>query len=224
MTHIPKDGLLIFDCDGVLVDSEMIASRLLAKALTAEGFVISAAESRARFTGQSMASVVSATEKELGHALPDDFLDRLRANDIPVFEKELKAIPGIRKATEKLPQARCVASSGSPEKINHSLELTGLIDLFRPNLFSTLSVKNGKPAPDLFLYAAEQMGQRPADCIVVEDSPAGIKAGRAAQMTVFAFTGGAHVDPSHMERLQAAGPALLFDDMCDLPSLLGYAT
>lgn len=212
--------LVIFDCDGVLVDSELLASRLLAEALAAEGYPVTAADCRIRFTGISIRSVIEIIEKERGMSLPADFEDRVRANDLAVFARELKAVPGIAQALARIPTAKCVASSGAPEKIRHSLTVTGLIGFFEPHLFSAHMVKRGKPAPDLFLFAAAAMSADAALCMVIEDSVAGVAAARAAGMPVLGFAGGGHAGDGYGAMLKAAGAARVFDDMAELPALL----
>jgi len=212
--------LIVFDCDGVLVDSELLASRLLAEALAAEGCPLTAAECRARFTGISIRSVIETIEAERGRPLPADFEERVRANDLAVFARELRAVPGVAEALARIPTPKCVASSGAPEKIRHSLTVTGLIGFFEPHLFSAHMVARGKPAPDLFLHAARRMGVAPARCVVVEDSAAGIRAARAAGMPVLGFAGGGHAGDGYAAMLRAAGAAGVFDDMAALPALL----
>jgi HAD superfamily hydrolase (TIGR01509 family) len=216
-----KPDLVLFDCDGVLVDSELLASRLLAAALTAEGYPLTAADCRARYTGISMRSAIAMVEADRGKPLPDDFEDRMRANDLKVFARELKPVPGVAQALARIPLAKCVASSGAPEKIRHSLTVTGLIGFFAPHLFSAHMVAHGKPAPDLFLFAAETMGALPARCCVIEDSAPGIAAARAAGMPVLGFAGGGHAGDGYAAMLKKAGADAVFDCMADLPGLLG---
>ncbi|MBE0529321.1 MAG: HAD-IA family hydrolase [Rhodospirillales bacterium] len=220
MDAAAKPDLVIFDCDGVLVDSELLASRLLAEALSAQGYMVTAAECRDRYTGISIRSVIEMVEAVGGRALPADFEDRIRANDLAVFARELKAVPGIAEALARIPTAKCVASSGAPEKIRHSLTITGLLDFFEPHLFSAHMVKRGKPAPDLFLFAAAAMGAEAARCMVVEDSTAGVVAARAAGMPVLGFAGGGHAGDGYGAMLTAAGAVRVFDDMAELPGLL----
>jgi HAD superfamily hydrolase (TIGR01509 family) len=212
--------LVIFDCDGVLVDSEVIASRLLAEALTREGYPVTAAECRRRFTGVSIRSVVEAVGGESGRPLPSGFEERLRARDLEVFTRQLKPVPGVAEAVSRLPHAKCVASSGAPEKIRHSLAVTGLLPLFAPHLFSAHMVGRGKPAPDLFLLAAERMAAPPGRCLVIEDSAAGIEAALAAGMGVVGFAGGGHCAPGYAEILRRAGAGVVLSRMADLPALL----
>lgn len=211
--------LVIFDCDGVLVDSEMIASRVLADAVSELGHPLTAKQCRERFTGMSLVSVFDALSSDI--ALPDDFRTTLRARDEAAFTAELKAIPGIEAALDAIDDTVCVASSGRMEKIRHSLTLTGLLARFHPHLFSAEMVAHGKPAPDLFLMAAREMGVAPADCVVIEDSAAGVQAARAADMRVLGFTGGSHCDATTSAKLRAAGADVIFDDMSDLLGLLG---
>jgi HAD superfamily hydrolase (TIGR01509 family) len=215
-------SLVIFDCDGVLVDSELIESRVLAEELTALGFPITADECQDRFTGLSMTSVIESIEGQWERSLPADFSGRVRARDLAVFATELQAVPGIAAALDAIPLARCVASSGSPEKVRYALTLTGLLDHFEPHLYTAHMVERGKPAPDLFLLAAERMGVPPAACTVVEDSVAGIEAARAAGMRVLGFAGAGHAGPGYADLLRQARPGTVFADMAELPGLLGF--
>lgn len=204
---MPLPQLVIFDCDGVLVDSEMIASRELARYLTDLGRPTQDAECRHAFTGLSIQSVGDKVRTEWGVALPATFVEELRARDRVAFERDLKAVPGVTDALDALDRlgiAYCVASSGMPEKIRHSLTITRLIDRFDGNLFSAKQVANGKPAPDLFLLAAETMGFAPAHCLVIEDSLAGVEAARRASMRVLGFVGGSHCDQGYDEKLKDA--------------------
>jgi len=218
----PAIDLVMFDCDGVLVDSETIANRVLAAALSEAGHPTTEAECRARFIGLSIPSVIARVEAESGHPLPAGFEEALRERDRAAFAAELKAVPGIRDAVARIPLPRCVASSGAPEKIRHSLALTGLLDLFAPHLFSAHAVARGKPAPDLFLHAAAAMGAAPGRTAVVEDSVNGVRAGRAAGMTVFGFAGASHAGAGYGDSLRDAGAAAVFNDMAALPGLLGF--
>ncbi|MGB0681196.1 MAG: HAD family hydrolase [Magnetovibrionaceae bacterium] len=211
--------LVIFDCDGVLVDSECLASSLLADFINELGGCLTGQDCRARFTGLSIKAVGEMLRAD-GLDIPEDFEPRLRARDRLHFERELKPIPGIHGALDTLSGPRCVASSGSPEKIRHSLTLCHLLDRFDPYLFSAVQVDRGKPAPDLFLHAAGAMGVSPDRSVVIEDSRAGVAAGRAAGMTVAGFVGGGHCDVGHDTALWEAGADQVFGDMADLPSLL----
>lgn len=213
--------LVIFDCDGVLVDSEPIACRCAAQALTAIGYPIDQRDVQARFLGMSVASMVQSVEEELGRSVPAAFVDGLRRSILAAFERDLKPIPGVARMLDEMTGPVCVASSSNPERVRRSLELTELLDRLHPHLFSASMVARGKPAPDLFLYAAEQMEAAPRRCVVIEDSEAGVRAGKAAGMTVLGFVGGSHVDPSaHGLALAVAGADHIFGSMVDLPRLL----
>ena len=213
--------LVIFDCDGVLVDSEMIANRGLAEQLTGWGHPVTAEDCIGRFVGMSLAAVRDLVESGGGPPLPDDFAEQVRARDLIAFGEKLEAVPGVEDALKTIALPRCVASSGMPEKILDSLTITGLLSYFDPHLFSAAMVAHGKPAPDLFLHAAEQMNVQPGDAVVIEDSTPGIQAARAAGMTVLGFCGASHAGPGHGEMLLAAGAHRVFHAMADLPEMLG---
>ncbi|MCM8595353.1 HAD family phosphatase [Accumulibacter sp.] len=208
--------LLIFDCDGVLVDSEPIASRTLAAMLTETGFPLTAEEAIERYTGISLRAVLALIESEWGRPLPPDFAARLRERDRAAFDAELQAMPGVIELLGSLSWPVCVASSGTPDKIRANLAVTGLLPFFEPHLFSAEMVERGKPAPDLFLYAAREMGVSPERCVVVEDSVAGVRAARAAAMEVFGFCGGGHVRPGFAGTLLTAGATRVFTRMGEL--------
>jgi len=213
--------LIIFDCDGVLVDSEIIANRVLAALLSRHGYPITAAECRAKFLGRTIPGVVKIVADD-GVVLPDDFEQRLRDKDIEAFAAELKPTSGMRRALEQLAhRPKCVASSGSPEKIRRNLETTGLLRYLDPHLFSARDVENPKPAPDLFLMAADRMGERPDRCIVIEDTPLGIEGAKRAGMRALGYIGASHRVPSDEKILRAAGADLVFADMAELPRLVG---
>lgn len=213
--------LIIFDCDGVLVDSESLANRVLSQLFVESGFDISPEDCLRRFVGMSMRSVRAAVETESGRRLPDDFEPRVRALANEVFDRDLQPVRGVSEVLSVLPHARCVASSGSPTRIRRSLATTGLDTYFRDDtLFSAAMVKRGKPAPDLFLHVAETMACAPEQCLVIEDSLLGATAGVAAGMTVFGFAGASHITDGHAERLESLGVTAVFDDMADLPSML----
>lgn len=214
-------GLIIFDCDGVLVDSESLANRVMSQVFAESGFDVSPEDCLRRFVGMSMRSVRAAVEEEFGRRLPDGFEPRVRALSDEVFDRDLQPIRGVSEALSALPHARCVASSGSPRRIRRSLDKTGLDAYFADHaLFSAAMVKRGKPAPDLFLHVAETMEVTPQQCLVIEDSLLGASAGVAAGMTVFGFAGASHITDGHAERLEALGVTAVFDDMADLPGML----
>jgi HAD superfamily hydrolase (TIGR01509 family) len=212
--------LVIFDCDGVLVDSEVISCRAHAETLTRHGYPITSEQVFDRFLGQSMRKATLEVEAELGRRLPDDFHTQVYAEIFRLFAASLQATPHVDAALAAIRMPVCVASSGPPEKISTSLNHVRLYDRFAPHIFSAVQVKNGKPAPDLFLFAAGQMQASPARCLVIEDSVAGVTAGRAAGMTVLGFHGGSHCRPNTADTLRAAGAAVTFDDMRQLPDLI----
>ncbi|MBL8659371.1 MAG: HAD family hydrolase [Rhodospirillales bacterium] len=213
-------GLVIFDCDGVLVDSEPISAAALADELTKAGFATTAEECLLRYLGLSRDCVDALIEARWGRPLPDGFRERLRERDYAAFRKHLQATPGVEAMLEAMTAARCVASSGSLEKLDVTLSATGLLRYFAPNVFSAEQVARGKPAPDLFLYAAERMGARPQECIVVEDSVAGIQAARSARMRVIGYAGGGHADNAYARRLAEAGATITVRRMDQLGALL----
>lgn len=212
--------LVIFDCDGVLIDSEIIACRVDAEELTALGIPMTAEEAIRRFIGVSEKDLRVAVERDTGRRLPDDYEARIAMLVEAAMENELQAIPGVREIVARLSIPFCIASSSSPQKLKHTLTLTGLYDLFTPNIFSTTEVARGKPAPDLFLHAAARMGVEPARCLVVEDSTAGVRAARAAGMYPVGFVGGSHCDAGHAGRLREVGADMVIDRIEDLSPLL----
>ncbi|ASY63980.1 Hydrolase in polyol utilization gene cluster, haloacid dehalogenase-like family [Sinorhizobium sojae CCBAU 05684] len=214
---VHASGLVIFDCDGVLVDSEPISLAVLVESLEAAGVFMTTSEAGERFLGRSLKSMSAILHEEYGLATDDAFLEGMRMRLYARFRQELKPVRGVREAASQLDGACCVASSSQPERIRLSLTVTGLIDLFEPHIFSASMVAHGKPAPDLFLHASAEMGYRPADCIVIEDSPAGIEAAKAAGMRVFAFAGASHArNERHRQALASLDPDVLFDDMDEL--------
>lgn len=224
MTNAEK-GLVIFDCDGVLVDSEPLSVSVLIDAMRDVGVDMSEEDIYSRFLGKSLATLVDTLETEFDVFIDQAFLDRIRNDLYDRFRRELKPINGIAETLDTLAIPRCVASSSQLERIRLSLGVTGLLERLEPSIFSASMVKRGKPAPDLFLYAAEQMGVAPKDCVVIEDSPAGIMAARAAGMTVFAFTGGSHAhSPSYRAELERLSPEVVFDAMPDLIHLVRNKT
>jgi HAD superfamily hydrolase (TIGR01509 family) len=216
---VPK--LIIFDCDGVLVDSEPISIGVLLDVLAREGRVIEEGAAYRYFLGRSMATIGELLESDFDFVITEEHLEDIRHELYQRFRKELQPIRNIRATLEQLTVPYCVASSSQPERIRLSLEVAGLLDLFEPRIYSAVMVRHGKPAPDLFLYAAREMGVAAADCVVIEDSPAGIKAAKRAGMPVFAFHGGSHDRGGLLAaELAALHPDILFDEMLSLPCLL----
>ena len=212
--------LIIFDCDGVLVDSEVISCRAHADVLSRHGYPITQQQVFDRFLGRSTRQANSEVEAELGRALPDDFHVQLQDELFRSFEADLEAVPHIHSALDTITQTVCVASSGSHPRMRVTLGRACLYDRFAPNIFSASQVIHGKPAPDLFLFAAGQMNVPPERCLVIEDSVPGVTGGRAAGMTVLGFHGGSHCRPGYGEDLRVAGATATFDDMRQLPGLI----
>lgn len=213
--------LVIFDCDGVLVDSEPLAIRVLVSAIADQGIAIDPADAYRNYLGRSLASISQSLFDSHGEPLGEAALDAMRHELYALYRTELRAMPGLAEAVGQITVPVCVASSSSPERIGISLAVTGIATLFGDNVYSATMVANGKPAPDLFLHAAAQMGANPQNCLVIEDSPAGIRAARSAGMAVFGFTGGSHVGPARLrEAVTALSPDAVFDDMADLPRLM----
>jgi HAD superfamily hydrolase (TIGR01509 family) len=216
-----KPKLVIFDCDGVLVDSELISAEVCVDTLRDAGISMSREQVYARFLGRSLASMTSILADAPGNITAEAAVRIMRERLYDRFRLELKPIPHVADALDALDIPFCVASSSQPERIRLSLDLTGLIDRFEPRIFSATMVANGKPAPDLFLHAAHALGVAPGDCVVIEDSPAGIAAAQAAAMTAFGFVGGSHAAGAGLRAsLAQMVPAAIFDDMFELSSLL----
>lgn len=209
--------LVIFDCDGVLVDSEPIANEVLARHATAIGVPMTREASIATFVGRSMASVMAMLAERRGAPVPDGFLDAVQAETFARFKTDLRPVAGIAEALDAIEaegHATCVASSGGHDKLAVTLGLTGLAMRFSGRIFSATEVARGKPAPDLFLHAARRMGVEPGRCAVVEDSRPGVEAARAAGMTAFGYAPAD--DPAGL----AKAGARLFHAMAALPALV----
>ena len=216
--------LIIFDCDGVLIDSEIVAARLEAEAATALGLPITAEDICRRFAGTTTREVWETLERELGRPLPEGFFEAHLEHVREVFSRELEPIRGARAALERVAAKGipfCVASSTRLPSLLTNLATAGLSDLVDGRVYSASQVKRAKPAPDVFLFAASQMGADPADCLVIEDSVAGVTAARRAGMRVAGFLGGSHVTEGHDERLRAAGAERLFTRMEELDEVIG---
>jgi HAD superfamily hydrolase (TIGR01509 family) len=211
--------LVIFDCDGVLIDSELLACRVVAACLSEDGVAVTEDDILARYAGISWAGMVADLEARHG-PMSVDFADRHRQRQRLLFEAELTAIPGVIAVIDGLWCKVCVASSGRPERLRHALSLVGLYDRFAPHIYNATMVARGKPAPDLFLCAAAKMEADPARCIVIEDSVVGVAAAVAAGMTAIGFTGASHCRPGHDGQLRERGAAAIVGDMKALPAVL----
>ncbi|WP_158811127.1 HAD family phosphatase [Beijerinckia sp. L45] len=212
--------LLIFDCDGTLVDSELIALEVLSEMMGEQGVPMDVPSCMHAFMGKHNADIVSEIERLIGRALPDGEGARTRARMLARIEVELQPILGVADVLRSIEGPRCVASSSDPARIAHSLKLTGLASFFGDHVFSAAQVANGKPAPDLFLLAAATMGFAPQHCIVIEDSVAGVEAGVRAGMAVIGFAGGSHAGTGHGAMLEAAGANLVAKTMAALPDAI----
>ena len=213
----PTLDLVIFDCDGVLVDSERVANEVFARALEEVcGLEFTLEDMFDTFVGHSKSQCLEKIELILGYPPPDELERRYREEINGALQLSVRAVAGIEPVLGQLSLPYCVASSGSHEKMRLTLGKTGLIDYFDGNIFSTSEVARGKPHPDIYLHAATRMGVRdPSRCLVVEDSPIGVTGARAAGMRVFGF---AELMPAR--RLADSGADLVFDRMCDLPALI----
>jgi HAD superfamily hydrolase (TIGR01509 family) len=213
--------LIIFDCDGVLVDSEVISCRVHAEVLTRYGFPITAEQVHRWFLGRSAHDAAVEIERELGRPLEKTYDLERRTILLAALADTVEAVPHLHAALDAIDVRMCVASSAAHEKIFTTLSRTGLYDRFAPNIFSGPQVSHGKPAPDLFQLAAAQMAVLPRRCVVIEDSVPGVTGALAAGMTVLGFHGGSHCRPGDGETLRAAGAVATFDDMRQLPGLIG---
>ena len=206
---------VIFDCDGVLVDSERLSADVLLSELAAQGLQIDFDYFCAHFMGRSFPTVAADIRKRHAHTLPDDFEATYRARLLAEFQTHLVATSGVEMVLRAIKVPFCVATSSSPKRATNSLRIAGLSDLC-PRVFTASEVANGKPAPDLFLYAARQMGATPSRCLVIEDSLPGLAAGLAAGMTVLRYTGGSHLRGrllKHDEEVQT------FDNWSQMPQM-----
>jgi HAD superfamily hydrolase (TIGR01509 family) len=185
--------LVIFDCDGVLVDSEMLSAGVLMAMMAEEGFPLSEEAFRSDFLGRSFSAAALRARERFGRPLPEDFEGRYRDRLFARLAAELKPMAGVAQVLAALSVPFCLATSSSPRRLALSLQSAGLASFFEGRCFTASQVQRGKPAPDLFLFAAAQMGAAPARCLVIEDSELGVRAGLAAGMTVWHFAGGCHV-------------------------------
>ncbi|CAB3885204.1 MULTISPECIES: HAD family phosphatase [Achromobacter] len=223
MSSLPAPRLVIFDCDGVLIDSEIIAARAQSRALAEHGIAITPQEAARRFAGIPDADMWQTLQDENARVLPEDFprayADRLQ----DTFRQELRALPGVRETLAALRERGieyCVASSSTPPKLEAALKLVGLWEEFAPHVFSTAQVAHGKPAPDVFLFAARQMRAAILDCVVVEDSVPGVRAARAARMRAVGYVGASHNGPDQRQRLLDEGAFEVIDDLQRLTDII----
>jgi HAD superfamily hydrolase (TIGR01509 family) len=211
---VDSPSLIIFDCDGVLVDSEGIASRVMADAICELGLATNEAAALEDFKGLRMQTCMEMISARLGRPLPASFEAEFRARTAAAFRGALRPVQGIEIALDRIDIEYCLASSGTVDKIRLSLELTGLLPRFEGRIFSAYEVGSWKPDPGLFLHASAAMGATPARTVVVEDSVVGVQAGRAAGMRVLGYASGREA-----ALLEAQG-ACVFDNMENLPELI----
>ncbi|MHC2337117.1 HAD family hydrolase [Bradyrhizobium sp. USDA 4454] len=213
--RLPDTDLVIFDCDGVLVDSEALSCRCLAEAMVRAGFAMTTERALELFLGRSTSALLEYC-RDVGEPLPATFLPDLAAQVRETFRIQLKPIAGIAAVLAELQLPYCVASSSDLERVKFSLELTGLAASFGPRLYTAQMVRHGKPAPDLFLHAASAMGAEPGRTLVIEDSISGVTAAKAAGMKVWGFVGGTHYRLADGNALlRQAGADRIFAAMTD---------
>jgi HAD superfamily hydrolase (TIGR01509 family) len=207
--------LVIFDCDGVLVDSELITNRVFTQMLNEIGIAMTLEQVLVRFLGRSMPYCWEVISGILGYELPQKFIDDYKGRTAAVLRSDLRSVPGVEAVIAGLSCSYCVASSGTHEKMQLTLGTTGLLPKFLGRIYSVTEVPRSKPYPDVYLHAAQRMGFAPSSCAVIEDSPTGVRAGAAAGMTVFGYCA---ITPE--QKLRDAGASTTFTHMRELPGLL----
>ncbi|MBD2433986.1 MULTISPECIES: HAD family hydrolase [Fischerella] len=210
-----KFNLVIFDCDGVLVDSERIANAIFLEMLKEIGLFLTLEDMFNIFVGKSTAMCVEIVKNMLGKAPPDNFANEFEQRTMQAFMTDLQPVQGIHDVLSKFKLAYCVASNSDHKWLQKALGQTNLLPYFSGKIFSATEVARSKPHPDVFLYAAAKMGFSPKECVVIEDTPTGVTAGVDAGMTVFGYA-----ELMNPEKLQAVGASVVFDDMKLLPQLL----
>ncbi|HEX2147311.1 MAG TPA: HAD family phosphatase [Pseudorhizobium sp.] len=214
--------LIIFDCDGVLVDSEIIAAQVEAKLLTEAGYPISVEEMGERFAGMTWRNILLQIEKEVDIPLSASLIDKSEKLLDARLARDVKIIEGVRSALSRLTTQRCICSNSSTHRLDMMLEKVGLKPYFAPHIFSAkdLGPDRVKPKPDIFLHAAERFGASPRNVVVVEDSVHGVRGAAAAGMRVIGFTGASHTYPSHSDQLTDAGAETVISRMAELPAMV----
>ena len=211
---------VVFDCDGVLIDSEMIAARVCSEELTRLGFPLTIEQCIQRFTGRPDREMKAELEEEFGRPIPRSYNENVHARICEAYVTELKILPGLKEALATITEPVCVASSSRPDKIRLGLESVGIYDRFAPNIVSASMVARGKPEPDVFIFAAGWLRVSPKHCVVIEDSVAGVRAAVRAGMMVLGFGGASHFGPGDRERLLEAGAFQVIESMDALPAVL----
>ncbi|BCH53536.1 HAD family hydrolase [Agrobacterium vitis] len=214
--------LTLFDCDGVLVDSEIIAAKVESKLLTEAGYPISVEEMGERFSGMTWKNILMTIEKEVDIPLSASLIDKSEALLDQRLAREVKLVEGVAYALSRLQGPRCICSNSSSQRLDMMLTKVGLKEFFAPHVYSAkdLGADRVKPKPDIYLHGAAQFNVKPQNCVVVEDSVHGVHAARAAGMRVVGFTGASHTYPSHADRLTEAGAETVIARMMDLPAVI----
>jgi HAD superfamily hydrolase (TIGR01509 family) len=207
---------LIFDCDGVLIDSEIVVCRLVSEELTSLGYPVSVTDVISRFAGRPEPAMIADIEQDWGRSVPAEYFPRIKARVAEAYASELRPVSGIADVLARIRVPVCVASSSAPQKLRLGLEATGLYAQFGGNIVSASYVADGKPAPDVFIYAAGWMRAQTEHCVVIEDSIPGVQAARRAGIRTFGFVGGSHCPPEHGARLLAAGAECVLQDIGEL--------
>jgi HAD superfamily hydrolase (TIGR01509 family) len=219
---MPACELVIFDCDGTVMDSELITAECEVEHLKPYGVQMTAQEFALRFAGTSSELTKVTVEEMIGRSLPDDHIKTVKAKVRERLWREVKAMPGVHDMLDRLDQPRCICSNADMEKLKIELTRGELWDRFRPYVFSAYEIasKKRKPEPDMFLHAADEFGVSPASCVVIEDSIAGVQAGNAAGMRTIGFTGGSHTHATHADVLTEAGAETVVNRLIDLPKVI----
>ncbi len=214
--------LILFDCDGVLVDSEILASEATNKLVKEMGLDLSIEEFSSRFAGLNEDITFAAVAEELNIPVPENIVERCETAIDELLRQSLQEVNNVHAMLDRLDHPRCICSNSPTDRLEMSLKKTNLFDRFRPHIYSSLTVKDGnpKPAPDVFLHAAEELGVDPSDCIVVEDSAHGTQGGIAAGMKVIGFVGASHSYAGHAEQLMDAGAETTVNKLIDLPATI----
>jgi HAD superfamily hydrolase (TIGR01509 family) len=217
---VTNPQLIIFDCDGVLVDSEPLAALAYERVYERHGMSGVTGEVIGQCVGMKQADIIVRIKELTGHQFPAQADGDIWAETKQLFSDKLGPTPGLVSFLQHLSARRCVASSSSLERIHHSLEVTGLAPYFGDAIFSSSMVKRGKPAPDIFLHAASQMGAQPKDCVIIEDSAFGVEAAIAAGMKAIGYIGGGHIFPGHGDKLLARGATAVCTDWVEIGTRL----
>lgn len=211
-------GLVIFDCDGVIADSEVLSATVLIDQLAALGITVTPAEVRRDFLGRSFPTVADMIRRRFGNPLPPGFEMDYRSRLLDRYETGLRPTPGVMAMLEGFKHPSCIATSSSPQRVGRTLQVLGLAERFAGRVFTASQVRHGKPAPDLFLFAASRMGHAPTETLVIEDSVPGITAAQAAGMRVLHYGGGSHL--RGRDRTGLPDGVQSFDNWADFPQLL----